>query len=280
MRANFLSWNLPGHPSLPPSAREREASAQFCIILPVHDSPEVVQRCLESLHLYAGQAEVIIVDDGSKLELTRSLLKEYAREHGWILVRNDPAQRHSRACERGCALATRDYICLLNSDTVVTQHCWASVKEVFESDPKIAVVGPMTNTESIQRASRLAGYCGDYWTNGQIYSYAERFISRQPPRNWLDVDHINGFAYFMPLPVWREFGGFHPDLPDYGNETELCHRILAKGYRIVLTRHAYIHHFGEKSIGKVMTREEIQAVRRAAQELIGQTHKGQVLKKV
>jgi GT2 family glycosyltransferase len=130
----------------------------------------------------------------------------------------------------------------------------------------------MTNTESIQRASRIAGYCGDYWTNGQIYSYAERYVSDQPPRSRMDVDHINGFAYFMPLRVWREFGGFHPDLPDYGNETELCHRILKSGYRIVLTRNAYIHHFGEKSIGSVMTREKIQAVRRAAQELIDNSH--------
>jgi GT2 family glycosyltransferase len=256
---------------------ELQASQDFSIILPVHDSPDVTQRCLESLHLYGGEAEVIIVDDGSKLDATRKLLKEYSGEHGWTLVRNDPARRHSRACERGCDLATREFICLLNSDTVVTRHCWAPVKELFGSDPRIAVVGPMTNTESIQQASKLAGYCGDYWTNSQIYAYAERYVRRQSPQRWMEVDHINGFAYFMPLRVWREFGGFHPDLPDYGNETELCHRILAKGYRIALARNAYIHHFGEKSIGKVMSREEIQSVRRAAQQLIDDTHKGQRL---
>jgi GT2 family glycosyltransferase len=273
-RAELLSLNLPRRKSYAQPPEEMEASKSFSVVLPVHDAPEVTARCLQSLEIYGQSAEIILVDDGSRKAETRSLLKAYASKHGWLLVTHEKARRHSRACEHGCSYVTRPYICLLNSDTVVTPRVWSGIEECFKSDPRVAAAGPASNHDTFQLASRRALYCGDYWSNDQIYGFASRFVARKEPRSSEDVQEINGFAFFVRKTVWEEFGGFHPDLPDYGNEIEICARIREKGYRIIFNRNSYVHHFGGQSIGKVMAEREMAAAQVAAQKLIDTLHPG------
>ena len=45
-----------------------------------------------------------------------------------------------------------------------------------------------------------------------------------------DQPEISGFAFFIRREVWENFGGFDEKLPDYGNESELCIRLLKSGY--------------------------------------------------
>lgn len=272
-RAYLLSLNLGKDDQFSQSEEEREAGRSFSVVLPVHDAPEVTGRCLESLKLYGQGCEVILVDDGSRKSETRELLARYARECNWLLLTHTTPRRHSRACEHGCEHANRPYLCLLNSDTVVTPHVWVGVKECFEDDTRVAAVGPASNHDTLQLASRRALYCGDYWSNSQIYGFANRFVLQRPKRDWQDVHEINGFAFFIRKTVWKEFGGFHPDLADYGNEMELCVRILEKRYRIVFVRNSYVHHFGAQSIGKVMGEKEMAAAQLAAQRLIDALHR-------
>ena len=62
-----------------------------------------------------------------------------------------------------------------------------------------------------------------------------------------DLDWASGFAFFDKTQRLKHFGGFDRNLPDYGNELELCKRVAAKGYRRVWVRNAYIHHLGGQS---------------------------------
>lgn len=273
-RARILSLDLMKSPPGPQSAEDLEASKEFSVVLPIHDSPDVTMRCIESLNRYAGHAEIILVDDGSRKPETKALLQKSAADRNWLLIAHDKPQRHSRACEHGCRHASRRYLCLLNSDTVITAQVWKEIKKCFEADPRIAVVGPASNHDTFQLASRRACYCGDFWTNNEIYSFAARFVAGQPPASWTAVPGINGFAFFIRKTTWDELGGFHPELPDYGNETELCVRIVKRGLIVAFTRNAYIHHFGSQSIGRTMTEQQMGAAQIRAQNFIDALHAG------
>jgi hypothetical protein len=74
-----------------------------------------------------------------------------------------------------------------------------------------------------------------------------------------DLNWASGFAFFIRRSVWEQLGGFDRNLPDYGNELELCKRVAAKGYRRVWVRNAYIHHFGGQSYGDSIGDEAIVA---------------------
>lgn len=54
-------------------------------------------------------------------------------------------------------------------------------------------------------------------------------------------------------------GGFDKNIADYGNEVELCKRIVDNGYRTVWIRNSYIHHLGRQSYGDTLGDEGILA---------------------
>ncbi len=137
-----LDLRLDALPEL--SEEERAASGDFSVILPIHDAPEVTARCLSALRLYGGGAQVILIDDGSRLDSTRRLIQQTVEETSWEHIRHDVATRHSRACEAGCKRAKRPYLLLLNSDAIITPWTWRGPADAFASDPEIAVVGPST----------------------------------------------------------------------------------------------------------------------------------------
>jgi GT2 family glycosyltransferase len=257
LRAWLLSADLRGQGPFILSDKERAASARISVVVAVHDSPEVTRRCLQSLEALAGDAEVIVVDDGSKLAITRQILKEVCARNRWKLVRNDPGLGHSRACEAGVLVSTRPYICLLNSDTVVTPRSWYGVARAFEEGPKVAVVGPSTSHTSTPQCVWRAMHCRHYWSDAQVWCFADRYVNRHSGHPVVDLPMVGGFAFFVRRSVWDKLGGFDQSLPDYGNESEFCRRVCQVGLRIVWTKASYVHHLGNESYGRTLGLAEI-----------------------
>jgi GT2 family glycosyltransferase len=241
------------------SKEDAMASECLSIIVPVHDAPAVTRRCLASLEKYAPKAEIIIVDDGSSLAENEDMLRDFIGRNQWKLIRHETPCGHSVACEAGASLSTRPYLCLLNSDTVVTPWCWRLTKQAFEHDDKIAVVGPSTSHSGNSQTLPVAQYLRQHWNDSQICDFAFRLLAEGKDPIVADLDWASGFAFFIRRSVWEQLGGFDRNLPDYGNELELCKRVAGEGYRRVWVRNAYIHHLGGQSYGDAIGDEAIVA---------------------
>jgi len=272
MRARLWSIGLDRSGAFDQPIDESEASRDMSVIVPILDSPNFLIRCLRSLEMYAPHAEVILVDDGSTMQETVNLIQDYKQRNGWIGIRHNQARGHSRACEAGARLATRPYLCLLNSDTVVTPWSWSAATHAFEEKPSIAVTGPSTSCTASEQSIQRAEYCRNYWTDSQIYAFAKKYISKQEPKSWIDLPSLGGFAFFIRRSIWEEFAGFDAGLPDYGNESELCKRLSSRGFRIIWTKNSYIHHFGQTSYGSIMNQDMMKERRLAAQAYIDNLH--------
>ena len=144
-RAWVLSRDLRPSASYFLSPEERSASSAVSVVIAVHDAPVVTARCISSLEKFGGDAEIVVVDDGSKLDAVREMLDVACSRNRWKLIRHSKAAGHSRASEAGVLASERPYICLLNSNTVITPHSWAGLVGAFESSPRIAVAGPSTS---------------------------------------------------------------------------------------------------------------------------------------
>jgi len=190
------------------------------------------------------------------MQETRNLIDDYAERNSWKLIRHPEAEGHSRASENGARAATRRFLCLLNSDTVVTPWSWSAVLEAFEADETIGVAGPSTSWTGSVQMIPIASECRYLWTDGQICSYALRCATSQPPRSWVDLENgAMGFAFFIRRSLWEQLGGFNIGLPDFGNEVDLCMRVKQRGYRAVWVKGSYIHHFGSVSYSACDARE-------------------------
>ena len=257
-RARTLSIGLRSSGDFSLSEAERQASGTISIIVAVHDAPEVTRRCLNSLEIFGGNSEIIIVDDDSKLESTRNLLAGVCAKNRWKLIRHDKALGHSRASEAGVMVSSRPYVCLLNSDTIVTPHSWLGIVQAFEADGRIAVSGPSTSHTAGPQFVRRALHCRRYWSDEQIWCFAEKYVARHQREPVVDLPMVGGFAFFVRHSVWDELQGFDQNLPDYGNETEFCRRVIKSGRRIVWSKAGYIHHLGSESYGRTLGSKEIR----------------------
>jgi len=270
LKGKALTRDFPRNIEYKQAPEDVQASACISVIVPIHDAPRTTHRCLASLEKYASESEVILVDDASELSETSEVIRRFSNRNGWKVVRHQKAVGHSEACRAGARLAARPYLCLLNSDTVVAPWCWRQVAEVFERDPRIGVIGPSTSAGCPVQVLSLANYLSPYWNDNQICAFAKRLMTEFQEPVELDLPWVAGFAFFIRHSLWVEVGGFDHELPDYGNEIELCNRIAEKGFRIVWIRNAYIHHFGGQSYGQIWGDEGIQARIRASEAYIEQ----------
>lgn len=272
LRARMLAYlafrHLPGHKEFEQSSEDASASAYLSIIVPVHDAPEVTRRCLMSLQKFAPKAEVILVDDASKLEDTGRILDDFSSRNSWRLIRHADPLGHSGACGAGGTVATRPYLCLLNSDTVVTPWCWRPIVEVFENNPNIGAAGPSTSYSGNPQTLPLAFSTRFHLSDSQICEYAGRLFAEYQGNNLINLLWVSGFAFFIRRALWEQLGGFDRNLPDYCNDVELCKRLTELGYGVAYVRNSYIHHLAGASYSVRFGRESLPARVRVAESYI------------
>jgi GT2 family glycosyltransferase len=267
LRRRALSRGLPQDGVFRQPLEDALASASMSIVVPVHDAPQVTKRCFASLERDASSSEVIIVDDGSRMTETSCVIREFSSRNGWKVIWNAEARGHSAACIAGASIATRYYLCLLNSDTIVTPWCWRPIQKVFDGNPTIGVAGPSTSTSGNEQA--ITEPCRFYWNDSQICAFAERLLNASPETLIFDLPWVSGFAFFIRRQLWVKVGGFDRELSDYGNEIELCRRVISLGYRTVWVRNSYIHHLGRQSYVDKIGDHEIDSRILASYQYIG-----------
>jgi GT2 family glycosyltransferase len=268
----LVSRSLPEHATFEQPHEERLASASVSIIVPIHDAPLVTRRCLVSLQRCAQNSEIILIDDGSRIVETTNVIREFSDRNGWKVSRNEKAAGHSAACATGARLASRPYLCLLNSDTVVTHRSWRAITEAFASNPSIGVAGPSTSSSGNRQTLDVAKRCRFSWNDYEICAFAERLAGARLQPLIVDLPWISGFAFFIRSSLWGQLGGFDQKLGDYLNEVELCKRAANSGYRTVWVRSSYVHHFGNQSYGEVMSAREIHSRTLVALQYVRNRH--------
>lgn len=227
---------------------ELEATRFISVIVPVHNAPEETQRCLHSLERFAGNAEIIVVDDGSTDARARTVVAEFVARNRWKSRRNATGSGHSGACMSAVDLTTRPLLCLLNSDTVVTQHTWHACANALLTHPDLMAAGPMTSDGWTPQTDVRARRCRYLWSDAQIFWYAEwRYRRRAGRVPRPSRPYISGAALFLRRHDWDRVGGFSGCRPHYGNDVDLCRKLTENGGWIGVCEDAYVHHLGGRS---------------------------------
>lgn len=154
------------------------------------------------------------------------------------------------------------YICLLNSDTLVTRN-WAN-KLLEAIDDSTGAVGPSTTSSSNpQEEERSKEKC--------IVNYDER-----APKGTLC-----GFCLVFPKKVWEEVGGFPEDFGFYGQECAFLHKVSHKGYKQMWRKDAFVFHYGSATVqkeadrGNINIKEELELGRKKRDEYAERVRKGE-----
>ena len=235
-----------------PAVKRHQSSID--IIICVHNALEDTMRCLESLVCYSSVPySLILVDDGSNQE-TSEYLCNFASSQGASLIKNDVAKGYTFAANQGMRQSKGDYLILLNSDTVVSPDWLDRMVACMESDPRIGIVGPLSNSASWQSVPEIVNQRGDDWAMNSLppsISVAEMglLVAQYSGRLYPRIRFLNGFCLMIKRQVIDGLGYFDEENfgRGYGEENDYCLRAGKAGWQLAVADDVYIYHAQSRS---------------------------------
>lgn len=222
------------------------------IIICVHNALADVQRCFDSVYQYTTLPyNLIVIDDGSEME-TLKYLRHFAILHPLLLLRNSTAHGYTRAANQGLQIAQSPYVVLLNSDTVVSPAWLDRLIICAESDVKIGMVGPLSNTASWQSIPDIETN-GDWATNplptDMTVSQMAARVAAHSARLYPRLPFLNGFCLLIKRQLIKAIGYFDEIAfpAGYGEENDYCIRACQASWELAVADDVYIYHSQSKS---------------------------------
>lgn len=244
----FLGNDLDGRPIV-----DAVTDLDVDIVVCIHNALEDVKACLSSIVANTRPPyRLIFVDDGSRDD-TKRYLENFAAAQGATLLRSDTAGGYTRAANRGLRASSAPWTVLLNSDTIVPFGWIDELLKIGESDEKIGIVGPSSNTASWQSAPLLFNQDGDWADNPLLPNVdvqdMQRLVSSVAPPQGIDLPFLNGFAFMIRRPLIDDIGIFDEENfgAGYGEENDFCIRARQAGWKLIFAPNAYVFHAQSKS---------------------------------
>lgn len=225
------------------------------VVIPVHNSPDDVRRCLSScVRSLSPGDRAIVVDDGSAPE-TEEVCRQIAKRNMQTvtLIRRREGSGFCRAANAGIRESTAPVIVLLNSDTVVPLGWLDRIGACFAANADIGIVGPLSNAGGWQSIPGLGAggppnnrIINDDATLAKIHEYCAGFsrIFDYPV-----IEQMNGFCLAIRRAVFDCIGLLDEDhFPmGYGEEVDFNFRAQNAGFLSAVAIDCFVYHEKTKS---------------------------------
>ena len=231
------------------------------IVIPVYGGLQVLAPCLASIKQRTDWPyRLIIVDDASPDKGTVEWLKVWeAANPEHLVLYNKKNRGFAATVNRGIEAGIAEYVCVLNSDVLVTKNWLTKLVMALETDPRNQIVNPCTNNTAVINIPLQEGY--DYNDMNRAF---EKLSSHQYPEIM-----PTGFCFMMPRSLLKMIGTLDEGYVSYGEETDFWMRAITRiqdglvaGWRAVLADDTYIFHERGTSFS-VMGAEQHMGYRKA-----------------
>lgn len=238
----------------------------IAFIILTWNSAAYVEACLESvLDLGYKNLGVFVFDNGSTDDTPR-ILDHMARKDSRLHIERSSVNvgtTVSRNTLLRMVPAKYDYICVLDSDTVVNRAAMDALAQALRSHPHVGVVGPtMANSAGKEQLSgrnlpSLKTKLGKVCPVGSIRRRAE--ASEVPSGiahdGLLDVGYLLSACWLVPRTVFADVGLLDEKIFYAPEDVDWCVRVHAHGYRVCKCPEARIvHEYQRISRRKLMSK--------------------------
>jgi GT2 family glycosyltransferase/glycosyltransferase involved in cell wall biosynthesis len=211
------------------------------IVIPVYGGLEVLIPCVQSvLERTQWPYHLILVDDQSPDAATRNWLAQFEEAHPQHTVLwNQKNRGFAATVNRGIEAGENPYICVLNSDVIVTKGWLTKMILALEADERNKIVNPCTNNTALINVPLQQGY--DYQDMNRAFEKLSHHLYPEIMPT--------GFCFMFPRDLIDEIGTFDEGYVSYGEETDFWMRTITRvvdgevtNWRAVLADDTYIFH--------------------------------------
>lgn len=232
--------------------------ALVSVVVLAYNNLEFTRACLSSIELYSDyrNLEVIVVDNASSdgsVEFLRAWVEQPSPAgHRRRLLLNEANLGFAAGNNIGLAAAHGEVLVLLNNDTYVTPGWVRDLRNHLRRDPRIGLVGPVTN--NIGNEARIEIAYGDM---EQMLERAVQHTLRYPGVT-MPMRTLAFFCVAMPRQVYEQVGPLDEAFGQgFFEDDDYCRRVEVAGWKVECAENVFVHHHLSASF------DQVKAERRA-----------------
>ena len=216
------------------------------VVLCYNGLEETTRPCLKSLikNTPADSYELIVVDNASA-DGTAAHLKTFAAQHSHVRLQlNDTNKGYAVGNNDGIKLAQGQYIVLLNNDTLVPNGWLDRLLRLFNDQPSVGLVGPVTNSAGNEQRIELAGL-----NENNYAEIAGAYIERQK-NVWFTTEKLGFFCVAMRRTLPEKIGLLDEKFGiGMFEDDDYCIRAKQAGFTLAVVEDCFVYHKGSVSFG-------------------------------
>lgn len=213
------------------------------IIILTINKLEYTKLCIESIRKFTpkDKYEIIVVDNNS----TDGTVQWLKSQNDIKVIFNKTNEGFPKGCNQGIKIAKGESILLLNNDIIVTPSWINNLDRALYSSKDIGGVGCISN------------YCANgqqidvnYKSLKEMLIFS-RGINTPNKLLWDYKNTLIGFCYLMKKSVIDKIGMLDERFtPGNYEDNDISFRMLSNGYKLLLCKDTFIHHFGSVSFNE------------------------------
>lgn len=207
------------------------------IIVLAYNHLDYTKLCIDSLYKYTSHIdfELITINNGSS-DGTEEYFNSLPNKKKISFAENIGVDK---AINYGYRAAEGKYTLNVSNDLILTPHWLDNLLACAGSDEKIGMVVPVSSFSSNYQQVNL-GY-----TNLEDIPKKAEAYNVSNPNLWEERIRLITYCSLMPTHLQKQLGGFDEAYNPGGfDDDDISFRIRRAGYKLILARDTFIHHFG------------------------------------
>lgn len=214
------------------------------IVIPVYNQLEATQITINSIYENTDvEFELVIVDNNSSEHVKKYLNNLTSVKQNVKIIYNSENLGFPKAVNQGIEIAEGKYIVIANNDIIVNAGWLKRFIDVALSGSQIGIVSGISNSVSGMQIDANA----NYQSIEEMKQYADK-IRKQNQNKISEFPRVAFLCTLIKKELVEKIGGLDERFsPGNYEDDDYCLRAQIAGYKTIIAKDVFIHHFGSKS---------------------------------
>jgi GT2 family glycosyltransferase len=253
------------------------------IIIPTFGQEGFTSACFDSISQHTKDYRLLWVDNGSSKESRDLVMPSFEKSSNRLPIWSENNLGFVEGVNLGLKMSTSvfdtkaKYIVIQNNDTVVTKDWLSDMIAAMDTDPRIAVAGPMTSTrgswQGWQHAFKRLDVPPFAGMGARPPEEIQKTLKGAFRTRAVDVKMVAFFCTVFRRSVFEELGFLDTRFgAGLGDDDDFCKRVTDAGYKIAFVPGVYVVHNHRTTFKSVYSKEKIRKMQLENTQKLKQKH--------